>query len=158
MYSQSFMNIAKFPSFSKNFMMRKVTSWLRPQFFTLVVTTIACAPALQVKDVIDLPPPAGIGSRQAGDRVTVFWENGAEQQAEDFSGYLLYFSTRSLTSVPFSELPKPVELPPQTNEFTLIIQEQRPLFVHLRSCAGGNRISLPSLPELIIKPASESQP
>ena len=138
-------------------MNRTTAAWLQSFHFTLVIIAIACAPALQVKDVIDLPPPAGIGSRQEGDRVTVFWEKGAEQQAENFNGYLLYFSTHSLTSVPFAELPKPVELPPNTSEFILVLQEQRPLFVHLRTRAGGNRISLPSLPELIIKPASESQ-
>lgn len=120
----------------------------------LLLPLAGCVTMLNVQDVIGLPPPANVQSRRAGQSLTISWQAGEEARVPDFSGYLLYVSSRSLAGTPLAELPTPIVIGRGFTAHTFTIGDSLPLFVQVRSRAGRNRLSLPSLPELVIKPAT----
>lgn len=120
----------------------------------LLLPLAGCVTMLHVQDVIGLPPPANVQSRRAGHSLTISWQAGEEARMQDFSGYLLYVSSRSMAGMPLAELPTPFAIGRGLTSHTLLIGDSLTLFVQVRSRAGRNRLSLPSLPELVIKPAT----
>jgi len=118
----------------------------------LVFALIGCSSALQVRDVIDLPPPRHVRAVQAGAEIKVSWESGVETESRDFRGYLLYVSPRSLMTVPLAAMPEPIEVQPGVTEYTITVFNSAPVFIHVRSRAGRREVSVPSLPELIVRP------
>jgi len=118
----------------------------------LLLPLAGCVTMLHVQDVIELPPPAKVQSRRAGQSLTISWQAGEEARVPDFSGYLLYVSSRSMAGTPLAELPTPIVIGRGFTAHTIVIGDSLPLFVQVRSRAGRNRLSLPSLPELVIKP------
>lgn len=117
----------------------------------LALLLAGCVTVTQVRDVLDLPPPQQVQSRRQDNTVTISWQAGAETRQLDFAGYLLYVSPRSLTTVPLSAMPAPIGIAKDVTEHTIVLGDSLPLFIHVRSRAGRNKISLPSMPELIIK-------
>ena len=115
-----------------------------------ILSSLACSSAIRISSVIDLPPPTNVRHKYGDELIKISWNAGPEQDVLNFKGYLLYFSNRSLATVPFSQLPAPVEISARTTEFNLAVSDSLPVFVHVRSRAGHRKISLPSLPELII--------
>ncbi len=124
------------------------------RFGILLLPLAGCVTMLHVQDVIELPPPAKVQSRRAGQSLTISWQAGEEARVPDFSGYLLYVSSRSMAGTPLAELPTPIVIGRGFTAHTFLIGDSLPLFVQVRSRAGRNRLSLPSLPELVIKPAT----
>src|SRR5574341_2177270 len=112
---------------------------------------IGCASSLQVSDVLDLPPPRQVRAERRDDQVTVRWRPGAERRHPRFSGYKLFVAARSLAATPFSELPPPFWLPDTATTFSFTAADTAALFIHLRSCAGKRKLSLPSLPEVMVR-------
>lgn len=117
----------------------------------LALLLAGCATVTQVRDVLELPPPQQVQSRRESNTATIFWPAGAESRQADFDGYLLYVSPRSLATAPLQDMPAPIVIAKGVTEHTIVIGDSLPLFIHVRSRAGRNKISLPSLPELIIK-------
>jgi hypothetical protein len=109
-----------------------------------------CAASYQVIDVIDLPPPRQVQAERHGDQITIRWQAGPERQQAQFSGYKLFITTRSLATTPVQELPSPFWLPGTATTFSFAAKDTASLFIHIRSCAGKNKFSLPSLPEVIV--------
>jgi hypothetical protein len=122
--------------------------------FTLILFILltGCAARYQVLDVIDLSPPRQVQAERHGGQITVRWRAGAERQAKEFSGYLLYVARYSLVTTPAQELPSPVVLPDTSTTYFFLSTDSAKLFIHLRSRAGARKISLPSLPEVIVLP------
>ncbi len=116
-------------------------------FYVLVA---GCAASYQVLDVIDLPPPRQVQVERHGDQITIRWQAGAEHKQMHFSGYKLFIATRSLATTPVRELPAPIMLPDTATMFFYSSTDTARLFIHLRSCAGKRKISLPSLPEVVV--------
>ena len=122
---------------------------LRISFAALLLTS--CATAIQVQDVIDLPPPAEVRGERIGERITIKWKTGIEVRAVDFAGYFLYFAPYSLAVTPLDEMPSPVAVPPGATEYSMAVSDSLPRFIHLRSRAGKRKLSLPSVPELAVR-------
>lgn len=101
-------------------------------------------------DVIDLPPPRQVQAARHGDQVVISWQAGAERRHAQFSGYKLFVATRSLATTPVQELPPPFWLRDTTSTFSFAAADTARLFIHIRSCAGKSKFSLPSLPEVIV--------
>lgn len=117
----------------------------------LALLFAGCVTVTHVRDVLDLPPPQQVQSRREGNTATIFWQAGAESRQGDFAGYLLYVAPRSLATEPLQQMPAPIAIAKGLTEHTIVLGDSLPLFIHVRSRAGRNKISLPSLPELIIK-------
>jgi hypothetical protein len=116
---------------------------------SMLYMLIGCSASLQVADVLDLPPPRQVRAERRDDQVTVRWRPGAEQKHAQFSGYKLFVATRSLAATPVHELPPPFSLPDTATTFSFAAADTATLFIHLRSCAGKQKLSLPSLPEVV---------
>ncbi len=109
-----------------------------------------CASSYQVIDVIDLPPPRQVETERRGDQIVIRWQAGSERRHAQFSGYKLFVATHSLATTPVQELPPPFWLPGTSTTFSFATTDTARLFIHIRSCAGKSKFSLPSLPELIV--------
>ncbi|MCI0697661.1 hypothetical protein L0337_37390 [candidate division KSB1 bacterium] len=109
-----------------------------------------CAASYQVIDVIDLPPPRQVQAERRGDQITIRWQAGSERRHAQFSGYKLFVATQSLATTPVQELPPPFWLPDTATTFTFAVKDTAKLFIHIRSYAGKQKLSLPSLPEVIV--------
>jgi hypothetical protein len=116
----------------------------------LGVLFFGCAASYQVIDVIDLPPPRQVEAERGGDQITIRWRAGSERRHAQFSGYKLFVATRSLATTPVQELPPPFWLPGTATAFSFAVTDTVRLFIHIRSCAGKSKFSLPSLPEIIV--------
>ena len=122
----------------------------------LSALALGCAASWQVRDVLELPPPADLRAERKGRQITISWRAYPSDEVLDFSGYLLYFASRSQARTPFDQMPPPVEIPPEATQFTLEVADSLPVFIHMRSRAGGKKISLPTVPELIMPPLHSS--
>lgn len=118
----------------------------------IMLVLLGCATTIQVRDVLELPPPQNVRGVRENGRVTVTWEASAVKPKE-FSGYLLYYSERSLAYVPFATMPSAVELPALATEYSFTFSDSLPVFIQLRSRSGRDHVSLPSLPEVALPPA-----
>ncbi|MDZ7289634.1 MAG: hypothetical protein ONB44_10625 [candidate division KSB1 bacterium] len=114
------------------------------------VLLIGCATSYRVFDVIELPPPQQVQAERHDDQVTIRWQAGVERRHPKFSGYRLFMATRSLASTPVWKLPSPIILPDTINWFSFTSADTSTLFLHIRSCAGKQKLSLPSLPEVMV--------
>jgi hypothetical protein len=115
-----------------------------------------CATSYQVIDVIDLPPPRQVEAVRRGDQITIRWQAGSERRHAQFSGYKLFAATRSLATTPVQNLPPPFWLPDTATTFSFAVKDTARLFIHIRSCAGKQKLSLPSLPEVVV-PGKQQQ-
>lgn len=109
----------------------------------------ACVQTVRVRDLIDLPPPSQVQAVRRQDHITVAWQAPAAGRLKS-NGYLLYYAPRSLTATAFASLPPPVELAPQLSQFTFASTDSSPVFIHMRTRAGRQNVSLPSLPEVVV--------
>jgi hypothetical protein len=116
----------------------------------LCTVLAGCAASYQVMDVIDLPPPRQVQAERRGDQITIRWQAGSERRHAQFSGYKLFVAARSLATMPVQELPPPFWLPDTATTFSFAVKNTAKLFIHIRSCAGKSKFSLPSLPEVIV--------
>lgn len=116
----------------------------------LGVLLLGCGASYQVIDVIELPPPLQVEAERRGDQITIRWQAGAERRHVQFSGYKLFVATRSLATTPVPELPPPFWLPDTATTFSFAVKDTAKLFIHIRSYAGKQKLSLPSLPEVIV--------
>ncbi|MDZ7266956.1 MAG: hypothetical protein ONB48_05710 [candidate division KSB1 bacterium] len=124
------------------------------RFVLLLLPLAGCVAVMQVEDVITLPPPQKVRSQSAGQKLTIFWQAGPEAHVPGFNGYLLYVSPRSMAGLTLADLPAPIAINRGLTSHTLTVGDSLTLFIQVRSRVGRNRISLPSLPELVIKPAT----
>lgn len=113
-----------------------------------------CATAYFVLDIIDLPPPQNVRAARYGEQITINWQPGRERRRALFSGYKLFFARHSLATTPVHELPPPILLSATDTTFTLVMVDTAKLFLHIRSYLDRQRISLPSLPEVIVPATS----
>jgi hypothetical protein len=111
---------------------------------------IGCASSYQVIGVIDLPPPQQVQAERRSDQIIVRWRPGLERRQPHFSGYKLFMAPHSLATTPAQELPPPIALPDNATTFSLAAGDATRLFLHIRSCVGKRKVSLPSLPEVIV--------
>lgn len=118
--------------------------------FCLCAFLAGCAASYQVLDVIDLPPPREVRAERHGDNVTIRWQPGAERKRREFSGYKIFVAAKSLATTAVQELPAPVTLPDSATTLSFAAKDTAQLFIHVRSCAGKTKLSLPSLPEVIV--------
>jgi hypothetical protein len=132
--------------FLREFLVRVLT-W---RANTLAVLIFGCTASLQVIDVLDLPPPTQVRAARRNGQVTVRWRPGAEQKHPQFTGYKLFVAKRSLAATPVAELPPALSLPDTATAFSFAAPDTATLFIHLRSCAGKHKLSLPSLPEVAL--------
>ena len=109
-----------------------------------------CATSYQIIDVIDLPPPRQVQAARQDNQITVHWQAGSERQHAQFSGYKLFVAKHSLATTPLKELPPAFWLPGTVTTFSFAATDTARLFIHIRSCAGKSKFSLPSLPEVIV--------
>ncbi len=116
----------------------------------MMLILTGCVSTLQVRDLIDLPPPQNVRAMRQHHDITVTWQAPAAGKQLAFSGYLLYFAPRSLATTPLAQLPSPLELAPQLSQFTFAVADSSAIFIHLRTRAGRKHVSLPSLPEVIV--------
>lgn len=130
------------------------TRFFRIYFAVPLLTLASCVHTVQVRGVLDLPPPENVRGTRENGRVTIMWEAIADRPTE-FSGYLLYYAERSLANVPLANLPGAVELPIIATEYNFAFSDSLPVFVHMRSRAGAWQLSLPSLPEVALPPVLE---
>ncbi len=114
------------------------------------VLIFGCAASFQVIDVIDLPPPRQVEAERRGGQITIRWQAGSERRHAQFSGYKLFMATHSLATTPVRELPQPYCLPDTATTFSFATTDTARLFIHIRSCAGKSKFSLPSLPEMVV--------
>ncbi len=117
---------------------------------SLCALLTGCAASYQVLDVIDLSPPRQVEAERRGDQVTIRWQAGSERRHLQFSGYKLFVAAHSLATTPVQELPPPFWLPGTATTFSFAVTDTARLFIHIRSCAGKSKFSLPSLPEVIV--------
>jgi hypothetical protein len=111
---------------------------------------IGCASSYQVIDFIDLPPPQGVRAERRGDQIIIHWLPGRERRQPQFSGYKLFVATHSLATTPVQELPPALALFKADTAFSFATVDTTTLFLHIRSCLGKQKISLPSLPEVMV--------
>lgn len=130
------------------------TRFFRSCFAVLLLTFASCATTVQVRGVLDLPPPENVRGVREDGRVTISWE-AISGKPNDFTGYLLYYAERSLANVPLNALPEAIELPAIATQYSFSFADSLPVFVHVRSRAGMWQLSLPSLPEVALPPARE---
>ncbi len=116
----------------------------------LCMLLAGCGASYQVIDVIDLPPPQQVHAERRGDQITIRWQTGSERRHAQFSGYKLFVATHSIATTPVQELPPPFWLPDTATIFSFTVKDTAKLFIHIRSCAGKRKFSLPSLPEVIV--------
>lgn len=109
-----------------------------------------CAASYFVLDIIDLPPPQNVRAVRYGGQIIINWQPGRERRRPLFTGYKLFFARHSLAATPVRELPPPILLSAAESTFTLATNDTTKLFLHLRSYLDRQRISLPSLPEVIV--------
>ncbi len=126
-------------------------SYLRTCTAAVLLALTSCVTTMQVRDVLDLPPPINVRGERENGRVTITWAAIAGKP-KDFSGYLLYYSERSLANVPLADLPSAVELPAIATQYSFSFADSLPVFVHVRSRAGQAQLSLPSVPEVALPP------
>ena len=109
-----------------------------------------CAASYFVLDIIDLPPPQNVRAVRYDGKIVINWQPGRERRRPLFAGYKLFFARHSLAATPVPELPPPLLLSAAESTFTLATNDTTKLFLHLRSYLDRQRISLPSLPEVIV--------
>lgn len=109
-----------------------------------------CATSYFVLDIIDLPPPQNVRAIRHDGKIIIYWQPGRERRRPLFRGYKLFFARYSLAATPVDELPPPLLLSAAESTFTLASNDTAKLFLHLRSYLDRQRISLPSLPEVIV--------
>jgi hypothetical protein len=102
--------------------------------------------------VIELPPPRQVQAERRDNQIKIRWRAGREQQMPQFSGYQLFIAKRSLVNMPVRNLPSAIALPDTATSFSFASTDTVKLFIHLRSRAGKYKISLPSLPEVMVPP------
>lgn len=112
---------------------------------------VGCATsAYFILDVIDLPPPQNVQAVRHGEQIIVSWQAGRERGRAAFAGYKLFFAQHSLATTAVHELPPPILLNATDTSFALAAVDTAKLFLHMRSYLDQQRISLPSLPEVIV--------
>jgi len=116
----------------------------------LCVFLAGCAASYQVLDVIDLPPPQNVRAERRGEQIIVRWQPGRERRRGQFAGYKLFIARHSLATTPVQELPPPIALPATDTILAFAAMDTAKLFLHIRSYMDRQRLSLPSLPEVIV--------
>lgn len=130
-----------------------VATTMRPPiavFLFAIFLGCAASSSYKIIDVIDLPPPRQVQAERHGDQVIIRWQTGPERRLVRFSGYKLFMAKHSLATTPVQELPAPIDLADTDTTFAFVSTDTVKLFLHLRSSLGGQNLSLPSLPEVIV--------
>jgi len=122
----------------------------------LLLALAGCVQTLQVRDVIDLPPPEAVRATRTQGYITVTWRIPAAAEKLAGSGYNIYVAARSLATVPLEQLPQPFIVAAQYLQFTFAFADSAPAFIQMRTRAGRRQLSLPSVPEVIVPAASDS--
>ncbi len=106
-----------------------------------------------VLPVTELAPPGDVAFRMVRDSVEISWQASKHETLPVFAGYNIYISTSSLTFAASGELPPPIVLPKGDHSYRLArTRIGQTTFVHVRSRSRNGELSLPSLPELCVKP------
>jgi len=123
-------------------------------FWGMAWLLFSCAGAgTPVLPVTELAPPGDVEFTMARDSVEIRWQASRHEALPDFAGYNIYISTSSLTFAASGELPRPIVLPKGDHSYRLAkTRLDQTTFIHVRSRSRNGALSLPSLPELCIKP------
>lgn len=121
--------------------------WLMIWFYLLLT---GCTTSYFVLDIIDLPPPQNVRAERRGEQIVINWQPGRERRRATLAGYKLFTARHSLATTPVHELPPPILLSATDTTFILAPADSAKLFLHIRSYLDRHKISLPSLPEVIV--------
>lgn len=106
----------------------------------------------QVADVIDLAPPQHVTVEKLDDSIRLTWRPSIHESAPTFQGYDIYIGEKSLVLAPLRTLPQPVQVAKGTHALILDASHlPAEAFIHLRSRDVKGHLSLPSLPEIVLK-------
>ncbi len=120
----------------------------------LLLFLAACAgTAPRVLDVTELAPPQQVRFERTGEGVVIRWKPSPHHDRAAFAGYNVYVSQRSLIFAEIAKLPEPVRVGKDSTQVLLRdLSKSATYFVHVRSRTREGDLSLPSLPELVIRP------
>ncbi len=125
-------------------------------FIFSLTALLSCGSSLpNIKDVTELAPPQNVSISPENEQITIIWDTSIHEDKPEFAGYNLYYSRKSLMFAPIKNLPPPVVLGKNQHSYTLDnLDPTVKHFVHVRSRDLDGNLSFPSLPEVIIPPAS----
>ncbi len=128
-------------------------------FLYLSLMIYACASRPQLLDYISLPPPQEVSARLTAEGLVVSWELPPPYLLARIEQFNVYVSPKSLLYTPIEALPQPACVADRKQTRCLIkdVDVARDLFIHVRSQNSKGDLSLPSLPEIHLRPAQPSE-
>lgn len=122
-----------------------------------MVTANCAASKPPIEDATELAPPRKVTLQSVDDHVEIFWQASPDENDPDFAGYNIYYAPRSLILTRIRDLPLPIKVAKDQHAYIFTnLDRHKTYFVNVRSRSRKGKLSLPSLPELIIAPQSSN--
>jgi len=112
-----------------------------------------CAAQTRVLDITELAPPRQVSASFSDGRVVVRWQPSLDEQRPQFAGYNVYVSTSSLLITALAvddRLPQPLEVGKVHQAILADLEPGARYFIQVRSRLRSGRISIASLPEVVV--------